>query len=164
VLGLLTVSAAEQKDTSEKVFHGAAGGRLTIENVIGSISVTAVAGHDVRVTMTRSIKGRGPDDIAQAQREVVLESGEDGGNVRFHVKFPSEDNCGKDGCADGRHDRQLHGQLRISRAGAAGMLLKLSTVTAGDINVHGAFGDFDVNNVNGGIEMSDILDRAKRIR
>jgi hypothetical protein len=156
VLGLLTVSAAEQKDTSEKVFHGAAGGRLTIENVIGSISVTAVAGHEVRVTMTRSIKGRGPDDIAQAQREVVLESSDDGGNVRFHVRFPSEDNCGKDGCADGRHDRHYTVSYEFRVQAPPGMLLKLSTVTAGDITVHGAFGDFDVNNVNGGIEMSDI--------
>jgi DUF4097 and DUF4098 domain-containing protein YvlB len=38
----------------------------------------------------------------------------------------------------------------------AGMSLKLSTVNEGDVTVRGAFGDFAVNNVNGGIEMSDI--------
>ena len=146
-IGVLTVSAAEQKDSSEKVFRGAAGGRLTIENVFGSINVTAVPGSTVRVAMTRTVEGRSADDRAEAQREVSLETGEDGGNVWLKVKYPNN------ACHCDRH-YSVRYDFRVEAP--PGMLLKLSTVTDGDVGVHGAFGDFDVNNVNGSIEMTDI--------
>jgi len=151
VLGLLTVSAAEQKDTSEKVFRAAAGGRLTIENVDGPISVTSVPGNEVRVSMVRTVHGDTDEQVARGQREVVLESSQEGANVRLHVKFPCEHDCG--GCWDGRHYMVKY-EFRVEAP--AGMTLKLSTVNDGNIAVHGAFGDFTVNGVNGSIEMTDI--------
>ena len=151
VLGLLTVSAAEQRDTSEKVFHATIGGRLTIENVFGPISVTASPGPDVRVSMVRTVHGDNDGDVAQGQREVVLESSQEGANVRVHVKYPCEHGCC--GCWDDRHYSVKY-EFRVEAP--AGMALKLSTVNDGDVTVHGAFADFDVNNVNGSIEMADI--------
>jgi hypothetical protein len=150
VLGLLTAPAAEQQETTEKVFHAISGGRLTIENVIGPISVTAVSGSDVRVTVVRTIEARTAEEIARAQREVTLESGQDGANVRLHVEFPCEHGC----CGDGDRHYTVRYEFRVQAP--AGMALKLSTVNDGDVTVRGAFGDFVVNNVNGSIEMSDI--------
>jgi hypothetical protein len=144
--------AAEHKETSEKVFHSAAGGRLTIENVDGPIGVTAVPGSDVRVTMVRTDQGRSEEEVALAQREVVLESGQDGADVRLHVKFPCEHNC----CGNCWDDRHYTVRYEFRVEAPAGMTLKLSTVNDGDVSVRGAFGDFVVHNVNGSIEMSDI--------
>jgi hypothetical protein len=144
-LGVLTASAAEQSASTEKVFHGAAGGLLTIENVTGPISVTAAPGDDVRVTVVKSIEARTAEAVARAQREVVLESGQEGANVRLHVKFPGE-----------RDERHYTVRYEFRVQAPAGMSLKLATVNDGDITVRGGFGDFAVNNVNGSIEMSDI--------
>jgi hypothetical protein len=150
VLGLLPASAAEQKETTEKVFHAAAGGRLTIENVIGPISVTAAPGPDVRVTIVKTIEARTAEEVAQAQREVTLEAAQEGANVRLHVKFPN------DGCREDGNERHYTVRYEFRVQAPAGMSLKLSTVNDGDVTVHGAFGDFVVNNVNGSIEMADI--------
>ena len=144
VLGLLPASAAEQKETTEKVFHATAGGRLTIENVIGPISVTAAPGPDVRVTVVKTIEARTAEQVAQAQREVTLESGQEGANVRLHVKFPNG------------NERHYTVRYEFRVQAPPGMSLKLATVNDGDVTVHGTFGDFTVNNVNGSIEMADI--------
>jgi len=154
VSALLAASAAEQKQNEEKVFHGAAGGKLTIENVFGSIHVTAAPGSTVRVSMVKTIEGRSAEDVADAQREVKLETSEEDGNVKLHVKFPCD--CCGDNCCGGNHERHYQVRYDFNVQAPPGMRLKLSTVTDGDITVHGGFGDFQVNNVNGSIEMSDI--------
>jgi hypothetical protein len=151
VLGLVSVFAAEQKETTEKVFHGAAGGRLTIENVSGPIQVTAAPGPDVRVSIVKTVEANSAEEVARGQSEVVLESGQEGADVRLHVKFPCEHSCC--GCWDDRH-YEVRYEFRVEAP--AGMTLKLSTVNDGDVTVHGAFGDFVVSNVNGSIAMTDI--------
>ncbi len=151
VLCLLPAFAAEQKESTDKVFHGAAGGRLTIENVTGPISVAAAPGPDVRVHAVRIVEAKTAEELAKAQQEITLESGQEGADVRLHVKFPCEHNW-RD-CSDDRH-YSVRYEFRVEAP--AGMSLKLSTVNDGDVTVHGAFGDFVVNNVNGSIEMSDI--------
>jgi hypothetical protein len=152
VLGLLSASAAEQKEATEKVFHGARGGRLTIENVTGPISVTAAPGPDVRVSIVKTVEARTAEELARAQSEVVLESGQEGADVRLHVKYPCEHGC----CCGGWDDRHYSVRYEFRVEAPAGMTLKLSTVNDGDVTVRGGFGDFVVNNVNGSIEMSDI--------
>jgi len=145
--------AEEHRDTSEKTFHTAGLGRLTIGNVDGPITVIASSGSEVRVSMVRIDRGRSAEDVAQAGREVVLESTQDGDNVRLRVKYPC--NCDGDCCA-GRHEWHYSVRYEFRVEAPAGMALKLATVNDGDIAVHGAFGNFEVDNVNGGIEMDGI--------
>ena len=142
--------AAEHNESSEKVFHGAAGGRLTIENVTGPIDVTAVPGSDVRVSMTRTDEGSSEEEVARAQREVVLESDQAGADVHLKVKYP-------DSCCHGYQDRHYTVRYEFHVQAPAGMALTLATVNDGDVSVHGAFSDFKVHNVNGSIQMSDIV-------
>jgi len=145
--------AEEHRETSEKTFHTTAPGRLAIENVTGPISVTASSGLDIRVSMVRIDRGRTTEDVAQAEREVTLQATQDANDVRLHVKYPCD--CDND-CNGGRHERHYSVRYEFRVEAPAGMSLKLATVNDGDINVHGAFGDFEVNNVNGGIEMTGL--------
>jgi hypothetical protein len=145
--------AAEKKETTEKVFQGAAGGKLTIGNITGPISVTAVPGNDVRVVVTRTIEARDNEEMARAEREVTLESVQEGADVRMRVKRPCDGDC----CCRCGDDHHYSFRYDFRVEAPAGMALKLSTVNDGDITVRGAFGDFVVNNVNGSIEMSDVV-------
>jgi len=145
--------AAEKKETTEKVFHGAAGGRLTIGNITGPISVTAVPGNDVRVVVTRTIEAGDNEEMARAEREVTLESVQEGADVRMRVKLP----CDRNWCCQCGDDHHYSFRYEFRVEAPAGMALKLSTVNDGNITVHGGFGDFAVNNVNGGIEMLDVV-------
>jgi hypothetical protein len=145
--------AEERTERGEKTFHTTAPGRLAIGNVTGPISVTASSGSDVRVSMVRIDRGRSAEDLALAEREVVLQSSQDANDVRLRVKYP----CDCDGdCCTGRHERHYSVRYELRVEAPAGMALKLATVNDGDITVHGAFGDFEVNNVNGSIEMDGI--------
>jgi hypothetical protein len=145
--------AEERMERSEKTFHTAAPGRLAIENVTGPIRVTAFSGSDVRVTAVRMVSGRSAEDVARGEREVTLQATQEANDVRLRVKFPC--NCDGD-CCMGRHEPHYNVRYEFRVEAPAGTILKLATVNDGDITVTGAFGDFEVNNVNGGIEMTGI--------
>ena len=149
------ILGAEKSETTEKVFHTNGAGRLSIGNIFGPITVTAGGGSEVRVTMVKTMHGDSDSDIALAQREVSVESTQEAGDVKLKVKYPC-DCCHDDDCCGGHHERHYSVRYEFRVQAPPGMALKLATVNDGDITVHGAFGDFDVNNVNGSIEMTDL--------
>jgi len=145
--------AEEHREASEKTFHTPGTGRLTIGNVDGPITVTASSGSDVRISMVRIDRGRTAEDVAQAEREVTLQATQEANEVRLRVKYP----CDCDGdCCSGRREHHYSVRYEFRVEAPPGMALKLATVNDGDITVHGAFGDFEVNNVNGSIEMDGV--------
>jgi hypothetical protein len=137
-------------------FTGAGPHRLEIDNVSGSIQVAAHDGAAIELTVTKTYAARTPDRLEAARREVTLDVKEEPGLISFFVDGPFRE-CWKDRRArlgwqepgyEVRHDFVLRVPRQIE--------LYLRTVNDGDIRIEGTTGDFDVSNVNGGVEMLDI--------
>ena len=130
-------------------------GRLVVDNVFGSISVTGTSGSLVRMKAVETIEADDPEALERARSEVALLIESDAGLVDLYVDGPFRD---RDDRGWSRHRRRP--RYRVSYdfelEVPVGVELELSTVTDGEISVSGVHGDFDVSNVNGGIEMRDL--------
>jgi|SoiMethySBSTD1v2_1073268.scaffolds.fasta_scaffold210476_2 hypothetical protein len=144
---------------SEEIHRTFAGGarslQVVVDNMSGSIEVV---GHDVdRVELVarRTNQARSPEKLEEAKREVKLVVEEEAGVVRLFVDGPQR-------CPDGsvrelgvRHyGYRVHFDftLRVPRHAE----VDLRTVNDGEIRVTGVRGGYDVENINGGIEMLDV--------
>jgi hypothetical protein len=149
-------------------FTGAGPHRLDIDNVTGSIQVAAHDGAGVELTVTRSLEARTQERLEAARKEVTLDVKEEPSLVSLYVDGPFRD-CDCEGDGNGRRrrsgyrwrDREYEVRydfvLRVPR----NVGLTLSNVNRGDIKIEGTTGDFEVTNVNGGIEMLDIAGSGK---
>ena len=170
------ITAAGRADDDEKypvkdseriqrslTFTGAGPHRLDIDNVFGSIQVAAHDGASVELTVTRTLEAATQERLEAARKEVTLDVKEEPSQISLYVDGPFRDcDCNRD--ENGRRrrtgsrwrDRQYEVRhdfvLKVPRR----VGLTLSTVNHGDIKIEGTTGDFEVTNVNGGIEMLDI--------
>ena len=147
-------------------FTGAGPHRLDIDNVTGSIQVAAHDGANVELNVTRTLEAATQERLEAARKEVTLDVKEEPSLISLYVDGPFRD-CD---CDSNRHrdseGRRRHGSrwrdrqyevrydfvLKVPRR----VGLTLSTVNRGDIKIEGTTGDYEVTNVNGGIEMLDI--------
>lgn len=145
-------------------FTGAGPHRLDIDNVTGSIQVAAHDGAAVELTVTRTLEAATPERLEAARKEVTLDVKEEPSLISLYVDGPFRDcDCGN---RDDRRRRRRDGSrwrdreyevrydfvLKVPRQ----VGLTLSNVNRGDIKIEGTTGDFEVTNVNGGIEMLDV--------
>jgi DUF4097 and DUF4098 domain-containing protein YvlB len=144
-------------------FTGAGPHRLDIDNVTGSIQVAAHDGASVELTVTRSLAAATQERLEAARKEVTLDIKEEPSLISLYVDGPFRDcDCDRDG--DGRRrrngsrwrDRQYQVRYDFVLKVPRSIGLTLSNVNRGDIKIEGTTGDFEVTNVNGGIEMLDI--------
>jgi DUF4097 and DUF4098 domain-containing protein YvlB len=133
----------EDKSTEHRSFPGVR--ELIVDNVTGSIEVTASNGSSVEADITRTLSAESQDRIALARKEVRLDVTQEGGLVRLMVDGPFRHGY------SGYH-AAYDFKLRVPRD----IKLDLRTVNKSNITVQGTSGDFNISNVNGGIEMSDI--------
>jgi len=147
-----------ESDTEEIQRTFAGGARpmqVVVDNMEGSIEVV---GHDadrVELVARRTNQARSPEKLQQAKSEVQLEIEEEPGVVRLFVNGPQR-------CPDGsirdlgaRHYGyrvRIDFTLRVPRHAE----IDLRTVNDGEIRVTGVRGGYDVENINGGIEMVDV--------
>ena len=144
-------------------FTGAGPHRLDIDNVFGSIQVAAHDGASVELTVTKTLMAATQERLEAARKEVTLDVKEEPSLISLYVDGPFRDcDCNRD--ADGRRrrngtrwrDRQYEVRYDFVLKVPRRVGLTLSTVNRGDIKIEGTTGDFEVTNVNGGIEMLDI--------
>ncbi|MGD1094978.1 MAG: hypothetical protein ABSB35_23665 [Bryobacteraceae bacterium] len=133
----------EDKSTEHRTFSGVR--ELILDNVTGSIDVTASSGSSVEGDITRTLSAESQDRIALARKEVRLDVAQEGGLLRLLVDGPFRHGY------SGYH-AAYDFKLRVPRD----IRLDLRTVNKSKITVQGTSGDFNVSNVNGGIEMNDI--------
>jgi len=142
---------------------GAGPHRLDIDNVTGSIQVAAYDGNSIELNVTRSLQAATQERLEAARKEVTLDVREEPSLVSLYVDGPFRDcdcNRGDNGhrrrdgsrWRDRQYDVRYDFVLKVPR----NVGLALSTVNRGDIKIEGTTGDFEVTNVNGGIEMLDI--------
>jgi hypothetical protein len=145
-------------------FTGAGPHRLDIDNVFGSIQVAAHDGASVELTVTRTLEAATQERLEAARKEVTLDVKEEPSQISLYVDGPFRDcDCNRDDNGRRRRrdgsrwrDRQYEVRYDFVLKVPRRVGLTLSTVNRGDIKIEGTTGDFEVTNVNGGIEMLDI--------
>ena len=130
--------------------------KFSLDNVIGSLTVTGTDGREVRLQAIKTIEARDQESLDRARREVVLDIVEEGSSVTVYVDGPFR-GCDRDGRRRVRSEDRGYRvsydfEVMIPRTAD----VDLRTVTDGRIRVEGLEGSFDVRHVNGGITMEDI--------
>jgi len=126
---------------------------VVVDNVFGSVAVRGVAGNQVRLTAEKIFKAESDEELAKAVQEVHLDVTEGKEGVKIIVDGPFRR---EDGSV------HFHGRDREGYSFSYDFVIEVpsnakidvSTINDGDISVSGMRGDFDVENINGGIEMS----------
>ena len=167
----LAAQLVEENRVVTKRFPVTAGGaapELAVSIVTGNIRVTSHAASEI--ILNAKVHYEAPDAAALAdlQQRVRLESEQAGNNVWIGVESDGEWNSGSSRAnrrrelgwrgktpaapsgEGGRRGRFRHDiELQVPRAAH----LKLSTVNGGSIEIDGVAGEFNLNNVNGGIDV-----------
>jgi hypothetical protein len=138
----------------------AAAGKIIVENVFGPVTVKAGSGKTVRLRADRSVRAESEGDLARGREEVHLDVSVDGNDVKITVDGPFRR-------ADGSilfHDRDEEGysfyyDLQIEAPGNTAV--DLHTIDDGDIVVTGMTGDFNVENINGAVDLQGISGSGK---
>jgi hypothetical protein len=144
-----------ENNTTQKTFtyFGGSGRKLIIDDVNGSIDVTGYNGTQVQVTVDERWRADSSDKMQEARRDVKLDMSQQGNTVRLYVDGPFR--CQHD-CGDRRwhsgYDVEFNFHVKVPLDAA----LELKSVNGGHIKAENTNGDFNVRNVNGGIELLEI--------
>lgn len=161
-----TVIGPQQTITKTFPLAGAEVPSLDLNNVVGEIHVVGDAHNEIRMTAIEQVRAETRSDLDEAAKEVHLDTSQDGNFVKVYADGPFR--CGG-GCEWGgemhwhapdytaRFDFELHVPANTS--------LILRTVTGGsaageasapDILVENTTGDFQLNDVNGGVTLTAV--------
>jgi len=133
---------------------------VVVENVFGSVEVRGVAGDQVRLVAEKTLRAESDAELAKALQEVHLDVTEGESGVEIVVDGPFRRGDG----SVHFHGREREGYsfsytIRVEVPSAA--KIDISTVDGGDITVSGMRSGFDVENINGGIEMNGMEGSGK---
>jgi hypothetical protein len=147
----------EEKEAIQRTFTQGAKS-LDIDNLSGSIEISGYDGSEIQMTANKTIRARTRETLQDAKNEVKLDITEKNGKLSLYVDGPFRCQC-RDGSSGFRNERHDLGYdviydftLRVPRQTD----LWLRTVNRGNIKVENTSGAFDVNNVNGGVELLEM--------
>jgi hypothetical protein len=151
-------SPAGAEDTIRRMLRWSGGGEhmLEVSNVNGSIYVVGSDRQDVEMTADRTIDPHRRDGFRETRRNITLDATESADTVRICADAER--------CGCGTTDLRLRDSWRdwdgvtvdFTVRVPKNTRLKLCTINHGAVTVEGVDGDFDVSNVNGGIEMTGV--------
>jgi DUF4097 and DUF4098 domain-containing protein YvlB len=138
----------------------AAGGSRTLDvrNINGSIRVDGTTESSVQVTVRKVIRAETRDDLAAAQQEVRLDFTDNAARVGATVTDANRHVCGEPSNDRGRDWPRRRYSVRFDFAirVPSDAALRLCTINGEEVIVTGTRGDFDVDNVNGDIDMRGV--------
>ena len=143
------------------------GGTRTVDlrTINGTIKVTTDGGRDVRLTTTRRTAAEREIDLADADRNVRLETASQGGTVSAIV-HDRENVCGESNNSrnDSWWDRRRY-QVRVDLVAVIpqGTRIRLCTINGESVVANGTFGEFDVSNVNGRVEVTGVRGSGRAV-
>jgi len=147
--------AVQEQEKIERTFPAAK--KIDVDNFDGSVTVVGADTREIKVEIHKTIRARSPEKVQEAKREVRLDMGSQGDELRFYVDGPFRCKCG-DGSVNYRGSRYYGYEvsfdftLHVPRETA----VRLRTVNRGEIRVEGTDGAFDAENVNGGLDLVEI--------
>ena len=146
-----------ERDSLSRTFDVAADRptRLVVDNVFGRIRVRSHDAQSVEMRVEKTIRGRSRQLHARAQVEVSLNISEEPGLIDVYVDGPFRE-TGRDRWSRLWHDRGYRVIYDFELTVPRKIELAVTTVDGGDLVVSGIRGPFEVVNVNGGVEMTDI--------
>lgn len=127
---------------------------LEIDNIWGSIEVTADASDKVEMTVVRTNRAESKEKLEKAKKEVTLEISQDGGALKLYVNGPFRCHC--DDCRHSRDDEGYVVKMDFELHVPKDIAVQAKTVNEGHVRVRGTNGDFSLRNVNGDIEMENV--------
>ncbi len=128
---------------------------LLVDNVQGSIVVTAYDGETVEMTAIRRTRAKSDEKFREASEDVVLEIQELRSRLEVVVDAPWRDRWTHHDSRDYRYygyDVSFDFALKVPRT----LNLYLHTVNDGDIEVRDVNGSFEIKNVNGNVTMTGV--------
>lgn len=137
----------------------AGGGRtLDVRNINGFIHVEATNDASVQLSIRKVIRAETKDDLAEAQRDVRLDFRDSAPRVEATVTDRRGHVCGEPRNDRGERWDRVHYDVRFDFTIRVprDVALRLCTINGGDVIVNGTRGDFEINNVNGLIEMKAV--------
>jgi hypothetical protein len=153
----LTLAYGDQqaKETIRQTLPAAS--RLEVDNVQGYIHVSGYNGSEIQVVAEKTIDAESSERLEAAKQEVKLDVSRSGDSVILFVDGPFRCHC-----EDNRWGTRDHGhrgyrvtfdfEIKVPVA----TILRLGTVNNGDVRVENTTGDFDISNVNRGIDMTEV--------
>jgi len=151
---------ADEQETVHKTFAGAKS--IEVDNVFGSIHVSGYDGAEIQLDARKSLTADDAERAEAAKREVKLDLTQSGDAVRVYVDGPFRCHCEDRSSFRSRNNMNEHGRrgykvvydfdVKVPR----GTAVYLATINEGSIGVEKTTGDFDVENINGGVQMDEI--------
>lgn len=168
LLSLFFLKTASCKDANEKEeikktfkFASTSGPKkVVIDNMDGFIDVVGYDGDEVQLVAHKEIRAESDRKIKEAKEEVTLEIREEPNKIVLYVDAPWR---GPNGSMNYRgwhyygYEVSYDFELKVPRKTS----LYLRTVNNGRITVQNVEGEFEVSDVNAGIEMTGITGSAK---
>lgn len=146
----------DESSVSRTLSFAAGGSRaLDVRNINGSIRVEGTTDSTVHITVRKVIRAETSNDLADAQRDVRLDFTDAAARVGATVTDRRGHVCGEPWHRRNErwdrvnYDVKFDFTIRVPRD----VELRLCTINGGDIDVDGTQGNFEVDNVNGLIEM-----------
>ena len=143
------------------VTSGSGPARLLVDNISGFVHVTGYNGKEVQISVQKHIGADSNEAMAEAKRDVKLDLSQQGNFVRAYVDGPFRDRNGVNYRGDDYYGYRVIFDYDIQVP--AGTELVLKTINYGEIQVRKTTGDFEIDGVNGGIDMQEISG-AGRVR
>jgi hypothetical protein len=128
--------------------------KLLVDNISGYVHVTGYSGREIQVSVQKHIGADSNEALAEGKRDVKLDMSQQGNFVRLYVDGPFRSNNGVNYRGDNYYGYRVVFDYDIQVP--AGTELVLKTINQGDIIVRKTSGDYEINGLNGGIEMEDI--------
>ena len=157
LMGALSLAYGDQeaKETIRQTLPAAA--RLEVDNVQGYIHVSGYNGSEIQMVAEKTIEAESAERLEAAKQEVKLDVSRSGDSLILFVDGPFRCHCEDNrwGTRDHGH-RGYHVTFDFEIMVPAATFLRLGTVNHGDIHVENTTGDFDISNVNRGIEMTEV--------
>jgi hypothetical protein len=127
---------------------------VRVDNIDGSIQIVGHTSRTVNLIVNKTIRAESNERIQTAKEEVQLLLNTRGEVFEAYVDAPwrSDDGRGHRGRGSSGYRVSFDFELRVP----VDAELYLRTINNGEITVEDVSGDFDVNNINGGIEMTGI--------
>jgi hypothetical protein len=157
LMGALSLAYGDQeaKETIRQMLPAAA--RLEVDNVHGYIHVTGYNGNEIQMVAEKTINAESAERLEAAKREVKLDVSRAGDTLTLFVDGPFRCHCDENRWGvNERGHRGYHVTFDFEIKVPAATFLRIGTVNGGDIRVENTTGDFDVSNVNRGIEMTEV--------
>ncbi len=164
ILLLLTTALAlhaevTSTNTTQKSFSVSGAPKLVLDNVEGSLTVTAGSSGQINVTVRETWYGDNDAMIQEAKKSIRIDMKQEGNTVDIYVDGPFRGNNRGGGTRAHRSqygdERGYHAKFDFEVQVPAKTELDICTVNRGDIKVTGVQGAFEVRNVNGSIEIRD---------